>query len=187
MPQKLVHYAELLGQIKQRIRQGQTLAVMSANAEMILTYWDIGRMILERQEREGWGASVLPRLSRDLHNEMPEVKGFSERNIGYMIRFAREYDASPILQQTVAKLQMPENNDDVKVTQPVAKISSDGAQPIVQQLVAKKLLGAPHPFHGKGQRPADPSLGSPCFIKSKSPLSPFAKGGVKGQIEWTRA
>ncbi len=103
MPQRLIQYAELLGQIKQRIRQGQTRAVLSANAEMILTYWDIGRMILERQEREGWGASVIPRLSRDLHNELPEVKGFSERNIGYMIRFAREYGASLILQQAVAK------------------------------------------------------------------------------------
>ena len=123
--------------------------MLSANAEMVLTYWDIGRMILERQEREGWGASVIPRLARDLHNELPENAG------------------------------------DIKLPQAVAKIS--GARIIVQQLVAKKLLGAPHPFHGKGQRPADPSLGSPCFIKSKSPLSPFAKGGVKGQIEWTRA
>lgn len=117
MPQPFVQYAELLGQIKQRIRQGQTRAVLSANAEMILTYWDIGRMILERQAREGWGSSVIPRLSRDLHNELPEVKVFSERNIGYMIRLAREYGASPILQQTVAKLQTPENNDDIKVPQ----------------------------------------------------------------------
>lgn len=74
----------------------------------------IGRMILERQEREGWGASVIPRLARDLRNELPEVKGFSERNIGYMIRFAREYSASPILQQADAKLQQTENNDGKK-------------------------------------------------------------------------
>jgi hypothetical protein len=90
MPQKLVHFADLLGRIKQRIRQGQTRAMLSANAEMIMTYWDIGRMIQERQVREGWGTSVIPRLSRDLRNELPEVKGISERNIGYMIRFARK-------------------------------------------------------------------------------------------------
>jgi hypothetical protein len=74
MPQKLVHYADLLGRIKQRIRQGQTRAMLSANAEMIMTYWDIGRMIQERQVREGWGTSVIPRLARDLRNELPEVK-----------------------------------------------------------------------------------------------------------------
>ena len=120
MPKKLVHYAELLSQVKQRVRQGQTRAVFSANAEMILTYWDIGRMILERQEREGWGASVIPRLSRDLRNELPEVKGFSERNIGRMIAFFHAYPfLGPILPQAVAK------------------ISGYDAQSIVQQLVAK--------------------------------------------------
>jgi hypothetical protein len=38
MPGKIAMDAELLGQVKQRIRQGQTRAALSANAEMILTY-----------------------------------------------------------------------------------------------------------------------------------------------------
>jgi hypothetical protein len=71
---------------------------------MIAMYWDIGRMIHQRQKEKGWGAGVIPRLAVDLKNELPEVKGFSERNIGYMIRFAREYGHRPILQQSVAKL-----------------------------------------------------------------------------------
>jgi len=49
---------------------------------------------------------VIPRLAADLKNELPEEKGFSERNIGYMIRFAREYGAPPILQQPVAQLEI---------------------------------------------------------------------------------
>ena len=52
------------------------------------------------------GTKVIPQLSRDIRNELPEVKGFSERNIGYMIRFAREYDSHAILQQPVAKLAL---------------------------------------------------------------------------------
>ena len=105
MPQKLVHYAELLGQIKLRIRQGQTRAVFSANAELISMYWDIGRMLHERQHREGWGAAVIPRLSRDLRNDLSEVKGFSERNIKLMVQFYREYPSLfPIGQRSVAQL-----------------------------------------------------------------------------------
>lgn len=142
MPQKLVQYAELLSLIKQRIRQGQVRAVLSANAEMILTYWDIGRMILERQKQEGWGASIIPRLARDLRNELPEVKGFSERNIGRMIAFYRAYPAlGPILPQAVAKIQPMETHDNIKAPQPVAKISGDGPQLIVQQLVTKTPWG----------------------------------------------
>jgi hypothetical protein len=74
-------YAQLLKEIKDRIQQSRTRAIFSVNAEMIRLYWDIGRMIDDRQRREGWGAAVILRLARELHNELPEEKGYSERNI----------------------------------------------------------------------------------------------------------
>lgn len=95
MNSDLVFYSSLLNEIKDRIRQAQIKAAVSANAEMILMYWDIGRMIHQRQQMEGWGAGIIPRLVRDIRNELPEVKGFSERNIGYMVRFFREYADPP--------------------------------------------------------------------------------------------
>lgn len=94
-----VVYSELLASIKVRVRQAQHKAALSANAELILLYWDIGRMIASRQKKEGWGAGVIPRLAEDLKNELPEVKGFSERNINRMLRFFREY---PDLSQPAA-------------------------------------------------------------------------------------
>ena len=104
MPQELVQYTDLLGLIKQRIRRGQTRAVFAANAEMISMYWDIGRLLHERQQKEGWGAAVIPRLSRDVRNEMSEVKGFSERNIKRMLAFYREYSTvGEIVPQAVAQ------------------------------------------------------------------------------------
>ncbi|MCX6579731.1 MAG: PDDEXK nuclease domain-containing protein [Candidatus Aminicenantes bacterium] len=105
---ELKQYGNLLREIKSRIRQAQVKAVFSANAEMIQMYFDIGKMILEKQQNEGWGSAVIPQLANDIRNELPEQKGFSERNIGYMIRFAREYGVNPILQQPVAKL--PDND-----------------------------------------------------------------------------
>jgi len=117
----LTHYADLLGDIKIRIRQAQIKATLSANAEMILMYWDIGRMILERQKQEGWGAAVIPRLSRDIRNDLPEEKGFSERNIKRMLRFYREYpDTLPIVPQPVALLAP--NDLSTNLQQLVAKI-----------------------------------------------------------------
>ena len=110
-------YANLLSDIKLRIRQAQIKATLSANTEMILMYWDIGQMILARQKHEGWGAGIIPRLSRDLLNELPELKGFSKRNIGYMLRFAREYKVPIILQQVVAKLDSEANNPQNAVVQ----------------------------------------------------------------------
>ena len=53
--EELTLYRDLLGDIKTRVRQAQHRAALAANAEMILMYWDIGRMIAARQEKEGWG------------------------------------------------------------------------------------------------------------------------------------
>ena len=139
MSTEVVLYRELLADIKVRVRQAQHRAVLSANAEMILMYWDIGRMIAARQEREGWGAGVIPRLAVDLKNELPEEKGFSERNIGRMIAFYRAYS---ILPQPVAKLGPPaappstDSETTAIVPQPVAQLPVPTMLPILQRSVA---------------------------------------------------
>ena len=102
---ELNFYFDLLNAIKSRIRQAQNKAFFAINAEMIFLYWDVGRMVCERQGKEGWGAGVIPRLARDLRNELPEVKGFSERNIKLMTQFYREYPSlMEIGQRTVAQM-----------------------------------------------------------------------------------
>ena len=64
-------YAGILRDLKQRIQQERLRTVMAANSAMVLLYWDIGRTILERQDREGWGARVIDRLSTDLREAFP--------------------------------------------------------------------------------------------------------------------
>ena len=58
---ELALYTQLLSDIKDRVRNAQHRAILSANAEMTLTYWDIGQLIASKMEREGWGAKVIPR------------------------------------------------------------------------------------------------------------------------------
>jgi len=131
-------YADLLGDIKARIRQAQLKASLSANAELILMYWDIGRMVHERQQKEGWGTGIIPRLAKDIRNELPEIKGFSERNIKRMLRFYREYSgAFPIVPQPVAQLQATENQHFIKGPQPVAQMPDGNPLSNLQQLVAQ--------------------------------------------------
>ena len=98
-------YATLLADIKQRVRRAQVRAMLAVNAELIRLYWDIGRVIDERQRQEGWGAGVIPRLARDLHNDLPEEKGFSERNIKQMLAFYREYAQLSFVQQSAAQIE----------------------------------------------------------------------------------
>lgn len=102
-------YAALLADLKQRIAGERLRVVLSANAAMVLLYWDIGRAILKRQEKEGWGAKVIDRLSSDLREAFPDMKGLSPRNLKYMRAFAGAWPDKAIVQQVVAQLPWRQN------------------------------------------------------------------------------
>jgi len=97
-------YANALREIKDRIGQERLRVVMSANSAMVLLYWDLGRMILDRQNRAGWGAKVIDRLAADLRAAFPAMKGFSSRNLKYMKFFAQMCPSGLIGQQPAAQL-----------------------------------------------------------------------------------
>ncbi len=111
---------------------------------MLATYWDIGKMIHERQQLEGWGKGVIPRLAADLKNELSDVKGFSERNINYMLKFFQEYPSLTIGQPPVAKLEKEDNlisplsvselnTEEISISQlPVAKFQLNEIQLITK-------------------------------------------------------
>jgi predicted nuclease of restriction endonuclease-like (RecB) superfamily len=97
-------YARWLTSLKAEIQGARARAVLSVNQEVIRLYHRIGAEILERQEREGWGAKVIDRLSRDLRAAFPEMKGFSTRNLKYMSVFAELCPALQFGQQPAAPL-----------------------------------------------------------------------------------
>ena len=85
-------YAALLRKIKQRVLVAQQRAIYAANEEMLRMYWDIGGMLQQSQDADGWGKKTLQRLSVDLKNDYSEIKGFSVRNMQCMIQFFNEYN-----------------------------------------------------------------------------------------------
>jgi len=97
-------YADWLASLKQRIQGARQRALFSANAEQIRLYHDIGRDILARQSREGWGAKVIVRLSADLQAAFPGMKGLSSRNLKYMKVFAELCPDRQFVQQSAAQI-----------------------------------------------------------------------------------
>jgi predicted nuclease of restriction endonuclease-like (RecB) superfamily len=130
-------YSLLLKEIRQRVKQAQTRAVLSVNAELIQMYWELGALIHQRQQQEGWGAGVLPRLALDLRNELPEEKGFSERNLKRMLAFHRAYPQLGLLPQPVAQLGNSE-----KGPQAVAQLEAVAIGPQPVALFPPDLLRA---------------------------------------------
>lgn len=97
-------YYQFLVDIKERIRHSQYVAAKAVNHEIIQLYWDIGRLITEKQQSLGWGKSVVETLSADLQKEFPGMTGFSVRNIWYMQQFYIEYQGDKFLQPLVAEI-----------------------------------------------------------------------------------
>ncbi|MHC1578455.1 MAG: DUF1016 N-terminal domain-containing protein [Dehalococcoidia bacterium] len=97
-------YAKFLAGLKERIRTARLKAALSANKELIILYWEIGRSILKRQRDEGWGTKVIDRLAHDLRQEFPDMKGFSARNLLFMRSFAEAFPDETIVKQIVSQI-----------------------------------------------------------------------------------
>ncbi len=103
------NYASLLASLKERIRAAQLRAAIAVNHELVTLYWHIGKEILERQGKEGWGSKVVEHLAKDLHKEFPGMGGLSDRNLKYMRAMAEAYTDGSIVQQLVAQLPWGHN------------------------------------------------------------------------------
>ena len=95
-------YAVLLAEVKARIRGAQYAALKAVNRELVGMYWDIGRLITERQAAGAHGDAVVKRLAVDLQAGFPGVAGFSWRNLFNMSEFYLAYRESAKLQPMVA-------------------------------------------------------------------------------------
>jgi len=106
-------YAALLRKIKQRVLIAQQRAVYAANEETLRMYWDVGEMLQQSQDADGWGKKTLQRLAMDLKNGYSDIKGFTVRNMQYMVQFFNEYNqeltmvkgmAAPIAKSVISQL-----------------------------------------------------------------------------------
>jgi predicted nuclease of restriction endonuclease-like (RecB) superfamily len=98
------NYAVFFEELKNCIHKARVQVALSANRELILLYWDIGKRILEQQTHEGWGSKVIERLVYDLQCEFPDIRGFSRRNLLFMRAFAEAYADQEIVKQLVSQI-----------------------------------------------------------------------------------
>ncbi|MSP38820.1 MAG: DUF1016 domain-containing protein [Deltaproteobacteria bacterium] len=102
-------YAALLAEVKARVLAAQYDALRAVNKELVGLYWDIGRLISQRQAGGSWGKSVVEKLAADLQAEFPGIKGFSVQNVWYMRQFYLAYHASERLQPLVGEISWAKN------------------------------------------------------------------------------
>ncbi len=97
-------YLDLLEDLKATVKTARTRALRTINTQLIELYWAIGQGVRQQQDQQGWGSGVIKRLSEDLRQEFPDMKGLSPRNIQYMTTFAAMWPDGSIAQQDAAQL-----------------------------------------------------------------------------------
>jgi predicted nuclease of restriction endonuclease-like (RecB) superfamily len=102
-------YQELVVELIERVKQGQLAAFRAVNKELIDLYWDLGRLIVERQKQHGWGKSVVEFLSKDLRKAFPRMNGLSASNLWRMRAFYVTYTSSEILAPLVREIGWTHN------------------------------------------------------------------------------
>jgi len=102
-------YRKFYKEIRARVISARISAARSVDREAIAMYWDIGKNIVEKQEKHKWGDSVVRRLSKDLTNEFGDRHGFSPHNLWRMRIFYLEYKDNVKVAQLVLLLSWGKN------------------------------------------------------------------------------
>jgi predicted nuclease of restriction endonuclease-like (RecB) superfamily len=102
-------YIKFLNDLKSKIKQAQYQAYRIVNKELINLYWDIGKSIVEKQEKLGWGQKIIQQLAEDLQKEFHHNSGFSYANLDRMRKFYLTYKDNPKLAQLVREIPWGQN------------------------------------------------------------------------------
>lgn len=97
-------YPQFLDRLKTQVATTRLRTTRAVNTELITLYWDLGAAIADRQDAQGWGATVIDRLANDLRAEFPDMRGFSRSNLYSMRKLARTWPRDAIVQQAVGRL-----------------------------------------------------------------------------------
>jgi predicted nuclease of restriction endonuclease-like (RecB) superfamily len=102
-------YKTFLREIKERIHKAQYDAFKAVNKELIQLYWDIGKSIVTKQDRLGWGKSIVETLAKDLQKEFQGIQGFSSANLWRMRNFYLAYHKNEKLAPLVREISWTKN------------------------------------------------------------------------------
>lgn len=136
------NYKIWIQEVKQKIRSAQIKAAIAVNKELILFYWDLGKMLSEKIKTSNWGDKVLKNVSKDLKAEFPGMGGLSNTNLKYCKMFY-EFYSSGISQQAVDQFEDTKNiigSQAVNQLQSAENKDIAKAQQTVEQTILESVI-----------------------------------------------
>jgi len=99
-------YFETIESIKNEIKSAQYKAAVSVNRELIMLYYNIGKVI---NAHKTWGSKFIDNLAADIKLSFPNTTGYSARNLKYMAKFAATYPDIEFVQTVSAQITWSHN------------------------------------------------------------------------------
>lgn len=112
----------LLGDLRRLIEGSRHRVAVAVNSELVLLYWQVGTRIrtdLLKDERAEYGKQVVATLARALSTEYG--RGFTERNLHYMVRFAEVFPDEQIVHAVRAQLTWTHLRELVAIDDPLKR------------------------------------------------------------------
>ncbi len=104
-----IQITKQFSEVLNTIKKAQKKVYKQLNRALIELYWEIGRYISEKVEKEKWGKSVVEELSKYIQKNEPNIKGFTARNIWRMKQFYETYKDFEKLSTPRAELENSKN------------------------------------------------------------------------------
>jgi len=88
---QIIPYKDIITNLKTTILQSRYIAARIANRELINLYFQTGKIITEQINENEWGSKIIEKISNDLQNELPGLRGFSTGNLKKIKVFYNEW------------------------------------------------------------------------------------------------
>jgi predicted nuclease of restriction endonuclease-like (RecB) superfamily len=122
--------------LKEQIHTAQIKAAVTVNKELLITYWNLGKAISEKQQQTNWGEGMIDQLSIDLLKEFPAIKGFSRTNLYYIKKWYVFYAQNEFVPQLVGQMKRKPSKG-IIVPQVVGQLQKNGQKNNdISQLIA---------------------------------------------------
>lgn len=106
---ELKQYANFFNEIINAINSAKYEAYKSLNKHHIGLNFEIGKLIVNNQESNNWGKSIVDTLSLDINKQIDGIKGYSPQNLWRMRQFYLTYRDEAELLELAMKIPWGQN------------------------------------------------------------------------------
>lgn len=133
------NYNLLLDKVAVMVQTHRIQAVQSVQTISNQLYWNIGELIIKKQEEFGWGKSIIESLSKDLPSLVGDGVSRSTRNLQFMRQLVLEYSNVKPADSILSNVKQPvshleKNNQILNVKQAASHLEISNVKPAVSHL-----------------------------------------------------